>query len=60
MDEHDTEREIDVACRQLGIALAPEWTPLVRAHLEAIRAAMAFVDALPLPDEAEQAPQFEA
>lgn len=60
MDDQEIDREIDVTCRQLGVPLADAWRPMVRAHLEAIRAAIALVGDFPLPDEVEQAPTFEA
>lgn len=60
MDDQEIDGEIELACRQLGIPLDGDWKPTIRAHLVAIRKAVALVEAMPLPDEAEQAPKFEA
>ena len=60
MDEREIDGEIGLACQQLGIPLEETWKPTIGAHLAAIRAAIALVEGVPLADDAEQAPTFEA
>jgi len=46
--------------RLLGIAIRPEWREAIRLNLAASLAHAKTVADFPLPDEAEQAPVFEA
>ncbi len=46
--------------RLLGIAVAAEWQPAIRAHLLVTMALGGLVAGFELPDEAEPAPVFSA
>ena len=56
----DLEAFIDSGTRLIGIALRPEWREAVRLHLAGSLAHARTVADFALPDEAEQAPVFEA
>ena len=60
--DHDAALDayIQSAAVLLGITIAPEWMPQVRASLLATNGATRLFEAFPLPDEAEPAPVFEA
>ena len=62
MDTSDEaiERYVAAALPLLGVAIAPEWRATVHANLAAILRAAAFAAELPLDDESEPAPVFEA
>ena len=51
---------IAAAARALGLTLAPEWAPAVKANLEVTLRHAATVAEFELPDEAEPAPVFKA
>jgi hypothetical protein len=51
---------IDAAAQALGIPVAPEWKPTVRANLEVTFRLAALVGEKALPDDAEPAPVFRA
>jgi hypothetical protein len=51
---------IDGATALLGLPLAGEWKPAVRANLDVIFRQARLVDEFPLPDEAEPASVFRA
>ena len=51
---------ITAAAHVLGISLEPEWTPTVKANLEATLKHAAVVAEFELPDDAEPAPIFKA
>jgi hypothetical protein len=51
---------IDAAAQALGIPIAPEWKPTVRANLEVTFRLAALVGEKALPDDAEPAPVFRA
>ncbi|MEA2878365.1 MAG: hypothetical protein QOF14_3561 [Hyphomicrobiales bacterium] len=51
---------IDAAAQALGIPVAPEWKPTVRANLEVTFRLAAMVGDKELPDDAEPAPVFRA
>ena len=48
------------AALALGIAIEPQWLPAIRMNLDVTLRQGALVDSFALPDEAEQAPVFEA
>ena len=49
---------IDAHAQWLRLKIEPAWRPAIRQSLTALTAAMAAVDAAPLPDDAEAAPIF--
>ena len=51
---------IDAAAQALGIPIAPEWKPAVRANLEVTFKLAALVGEKELPDDAEPGPVFKA
>ena len=51
---------IAAAARVLELPIDPAWQPAVRANLELTLRLAAVVAELPLPDEADAAPVFEA
>ena len=56
----DLEAFIDSGTRLIGIAVRPEWREAIRLHLAVSLAHARAVADFTLPDEAEQAPVFEA
>jgi hypothetical protein len=63
-DDELSDAELDAfaqaSARALGLSIAPEWREAVRANLRVSLRMAGLVGALPLPDEAEPAPVFEA
>ncbi len=55
-----TDEFVAEAAQMMGVALHPEWTPDVRAHLETMLRMAETVLAFDLPDAAEPAPTFQA
>lgn len=55
-----TDQYIEAAAKSLGIALDPDWLPMIRANLETTFRLARLVEEFPLPDEAEPAPVFRA
>jgi hypothetical protein len=51
---------IDAAAAALGLPIAPEWKPGIKANLQVTLRVAAMVAEFELPDEAEPAPVFEA
>ena len=51
---------VDAAAQALGLTLAPEWKPGVRANLEVTFKLAALVAEKELPDDAEPAPVYQA
>ncbi len=51
---------IDASAAALALPIEPEWKPAIRANLAVTLRLAAMVAELPLPDEAEPAPVFEA
>ena len=51
---------IDAAAQALGLSIAPEWKPAVRANLEVTFKLAALVSEKDLPHDAEPAPVFRA
>jgi hypothetical protein len=64
MDDDMTDADLDAfaaaGARLLGIAVAPDWQPAIRANLRAGLALGSLVAGFALPDEAEPAPVFSA
>lgn len=56
----DPEAYAAAAAPLLGLRLDPDWVGPVTANLRVLAAAADLVASLPLPDEAEAAPRFEA
>jgi len=59
-DFNPSDEWIETAAAMLGLPLPSEWTPEVRANLQATLAHGMRVASFPLPDDAEPAPVFEA
>jgi hypothetical protein len=51
---------IDAAAQALGLPVAPEWKPAVRANLEVTFKLATLVAEKELPDDAEPAPVYQA
>jgi hypothetical protein len=51
---------IDAAARVLGLSIAPEWQPVVRANLQVSLSFARMVEDFPLPDDSEPAHVFKA
>ena len=51
---------IDAAAQALGLTVAPDWKPAVRANLEVTFKLAALVAEKELPDDAEPAPVYHA
>ncbi len=60
MSADTTDDFIDAAAMLLGLPVAPEWKPAVRANLALTLTFARIVEEFPLPDDAEPAPVFEA
>jgi hypothetical protein len=59
-DEATLDQYITASAALLGIPIEPAWMPSVRGALLATTRATQFVEAFPLPQEAEPASVFEA
>jgi hypothetical protein len=51
---------IDASAAALGLPVAPEWKPAIKANLAVTLHLANMVATFPLPDEADPAPTFEA
>lgn len=60
MSADTTDDFIDAAAMLLGLPVALEWKPAVRANLALTLTFARIVEEFPLPDDAEPAPVFEA
>jgi hypothetical protein len=59
-DDDTLDKLIDASAAALGLPIAPEWKPAIRANLAVTLRLAAMVAEFELPDEAEPAPVFEA
>ncbi len=60
MKDDQLDALIDASAAALALPIEPEWKPAIRANLAVTLRLAAMVAELPLPDEAEPAPVFEA
>jgi hypothetical protein len=58
LTDDDLDQFAAAGTRLLGLPLAEEWRPAVRAHLRVALTLGELVVGFPLPDEAEPAPVF--
>jgi len=60
MADDDLDAYAAAGTRLLGIAVAPDWQPAIRAHLRVALTLGGLVAGFDLPDEAEPGPVFTA